>query len=99
MHHLNFVVVDLDNITWDVHLCVYGDDCFVDVVRGVFEQVLYTPIWHLSYLKSTFYQYCHTVGSYIGVLPKIEYPHGDDNVPIAVKFDDTNSLIARFSRI
>lgn len=98
MHQLNFVVVDFNRIKWDVHLCVYGDDYFIDVVRGVFEQLLHAPISDFLYLKYTFYRYCHTIGSYVGVLPNIEYTYEED-VPIAVKFDDKNSLIARFDRI
>lgn len=99
MHHLDFVVVDGDKITWNVSMAVYGDDFFVDVVRSVFEQLNYTPILHFSFLRSTIYEYSHTVGSYVGLLPVIEYPKSDANVPIAVKFDDRKTFVIRLSQI
>lgn len=99
MHYLNYVVVDADKKTWNVSMAVHGDDFFLDVVRSVFEQLTHLPVMCFQHLRYTIYQYSQTVGSYIGFLPVIEFAKQNENVPIAVKFDERNTYVVRLTQI
>lgn len=99
MYSLNFIVIDANDVSWDIDVCLYGDDCFLDVIRSVFEEIVYRPIRHFYSLRAAFFRCCLAAGSYLNVFPKFEYQNDTEYVPVKVTFGEAYYLIARFNRI